>query len=213
MPFDPPNQRLPRYLTQEETRAFFGVIADPRDRALFTVIYLYGLRVSEVGLLTRGDIDLDRGRIVVRRRKGGTWAERPLFSSARELLAVHVRSLNGAGPSGPLFPGNGGPLRKRQIQTLFTRYRGLAGLPATATAHCLRHSIATHLLDAGVSLEFVQDHLCHVNIRSTSIYARITDRHRAAAFRELEASPWIVQPTTPPSMTQNLESGKENSTP
>jgi len=49
-------------------------------------------------------------------------------------------------------------------------------------------------LDAGVSLEFVQDHLGHQSIRSTSIYARITDQRRAAVFRELEASPWIVRP-------------------
>lgn len=194
MPFDPPSQRLPRYLTQEETRSFFAVMTDPRDRVLFTVIYLYGLRVSEVGLLTRGDVDLDRGRIVVKRLKGGAWAERPLFSSARDLLAVHVRSLNGAGPTGPLFPGNGGPLRKRQIQSLFSRYRDRAGISRTATAHSLRHSIATHLLDAGVSLEFVQDHLGHQNIRSTSIYAKVTSRHREALFQQLESSPWIVQP-------------------
>jgi integrase len=49
-------------------------------------------------------------------------------------------------------------------------------------------------LDAGVALEFVQDHLGHQSIRSTSIYARITDHHRTALFRKLERSPWIVQP-------------------
>jgi len=49
-------------------------------------------------------------------------------------------------------------------------------------------------LDAGVSLEFVQDHLGHQSIRSTSIYARITDQHRASLFRKLESSPWIVRP-------------------
>lgn len=195
MTFDPPNQRLPRYLTQDDTRAFFAVIANRRDRALFTLVYLYGLRVSEVGLLTRGDVDLDRGRIVVKRLKGGAWAERPLFSSARDLLAIHVPSLNGTGPAGPLFPGSRGALRKRQIQSLFSRYRDAAGIARTATTHSLRHSIATHLLDAGVSLEFVQDHLGHQSIRSTSIYARITDQHRSALFRQLESSPWIVQPT------------------
>jgi len=200
-------QRLPRYLTQDEVRAFFGVMSAPRDRALFTIIYLYGLRVAEVGLLTRGDIDLDRSRIVVRRLKGGAWAERPLFSSARDLLAGHVLTLNGAGPAGPLFPGNRGPLRKRQIQSLFVRHRDAAGLPPTATAHSLRHSIATHLLDAGVSLEFVQDHLGHQSIRSTSVYAKITSRHREALFHQLESSPWIVQP--PPTRPARTAGDKE----
>lgn len=194
MPFDASNQRLPRYLTQQETRAFFGVIDDARNLALFTFIYLYGLRVAEVSLHVVGDVDLARGRIVIKRLKGGAWAERPLFSRLRELLTEHLASLSDPGADAHLFPGYGGPLRKRQIQSLFTKYRDLAGLPRTATAHSLRHSIATHLLDAGVSLEFVQDHLGHQSIRSTSIYARITDHHRAALFQKLERSPWIVQP-------------------
>lgn len=191
---DTPIQRLPRYLTQEEVRSFFRAIDDPRDRVLFTFIYLYGLRVAEVGLHTVGDVVLVRGRIVIKRLKGGAWAERPLFSRLRELLADHLAALGSPSPEAPLFPGNGGPLRKRQIQSLFTKYRDRAGLPRNATTHSLRHSIATHLLDAGVSLEFVQDHLGHQSIRSTSIYARITDHHRVALFQQLERSPWIVQP-------------------
>jgi len=169
------------------------VIEGSRDRALFALIYFYGLRVGEVALLTRGDVDLIRSRIVVRRLKGGLWNERPLFASALELLREYLGS-DASSPDGPLFPGRSGPLRKRQVQDLFVRYRDRAGLPARYTCHCLRHSIATHLLDAGMSLEFVQDHLGHRSIRSTSIYARITDRHRAAVFLQLEQSPWIVRP-------------------
>jgi len=99
----------------------------------------------------------------------------------------------------PLFPGRRGALQKRQIQALFVRYRIAAGLPRFLTAHSLRHSIATHLLDAGATLEFIQDHLGHQSIRSTSIYARVTDRHRVAEFQKLEHSPWIVHPASIPS--------------
>jgi site-specific recombinase XerD len=188
-----PSQRLPRYLTQVETRAFFDVIQRLRDRTLFSLIYLYGLRVSEVALLLRGDVDLERSRLVVKRVKNGLWAERPLFARVESLLREHLHgTVNHL--DAPLFAGRRGPLRKRRIQALFARYRRAAGLPARLTCHSLRHSIAKHLLDAGASLEFVQDHLGHRNIRSTSIYARITDRHRAALFKKLEASPWIVQP-------------------
>jgi integrase/recombinase XerC len=195
-----PSQRLPRYLTQIELRAFFRAIANLRDRALFALIYHYGLRVGEVALLQRGDINLERGRIVVKRLKGGAWTEQPLFSATTILLGRYLSS-GGGRAEDPLFGGRSGPLRKRQIQSLFSRYRDLARLPARYSCHCLRHSIATHLLDAGVALEFVQDHLGHQSIRSTSIYARITDRHRSLLFRKLEASPWIVQPTGPNTRT------------
>ena len=191
MPFP---QQPPRYLTQDEVQRFFGVIKSPRDKALFALVYLYGLRVGEVSLLGRGDVDITRQRITVRRLKGGIWNERPLFSSALELLHEYLEE-DDSSPERPLFPGHSGPLRKRQIQDLFTRYRDRAGLLPRYTCHCLRHSIATHLLDAGMSLEFVQDHLGHRSIRSTSIYARITDRHRAAVFLRLEQSPWIVRPS------------------
>lgn len=149
--------------------------------------------MGEVALLTWGDVDLGRGRVVVKRLKGGAWAERPLFAVTAALLR-ELRAQDSVSPEFPVFPGRYGPLRKRQIQELFTRYRDRAGLPRHFTTHGLRHSIATHLLDAGVSLEFVQDHLGHQSIRSTSIYARITDQHRTALFRQLESSPWIVQP-------------------
>jgi integrase len=186
-------QRLPRYLTQIEVRAFFRAIRSLRDRALFALVYHYGLRVGEVALLRREDVDFERGRIVIKRLKGGAWTEQPLFRATAGLLRRYLRATRGD-PEGPLFRGRLGALKKRQIQALFTRYRDLALLPSRHTCHGLRHSIATHLLDAGVSLEFVQDHLGHQSIRSTSIYARITDRHRAALFQQLERSPWIVQP-------------------
>lgn len=179
-------------MTQTEVRAFLGGISNARDRSLFSLIYLYGLRVSEVTLLQRGDVDLERSRIVIRRVKGGVWTERPLFSSMHELLdpIIAVSTL----AERPLFVGRDGPLKKRRIQALFTAYRDAAGLAHRYTCHSLRHSIATHLLDAGLSLEFVQDHLGHRSIRSTSIYARITDHHRAQVFQRIENSPWVIQP-------------------
>jgi integrase len=208
-PLQFPGQRLPRYFTQDELRRFFAAIEDLRDRALFALIYHHGLRVGEVALLTQGDVDLWRGRILVRRLKGGAWSEQPLFSSTTSLLGRYLAG-RPLVPEGPLFEGRTGPLKKRQIQSLFVRYRDLAGLPTRLTCHSLRHSIATHLLDAGMPLEFVQDHLGHQSIRSTSIYARITDHHRAALFLRLEESPWIVQPYVWPSDDSELGSRSES---
>lgn len=187
-------QRLPRYLTQIETQAFFAAIAPQRDRALFALIYHHGLRVGEVALIGRGDVDLARGRLLVRRLKGGRWSEQPLFGATRQLLAQQLADSAEQDADAPLFSGRTGPLQRRQIQSLFCRYRDAAGLARHYTCHSLRHSIATHLLDAGMSLEFIQDHLGHQDVRSTTIYARITDRRRAEVFRQLEASEWVVQP-------------------
>jgi site-specific recombinase XerC len=187
------HQRLPRYFTQPQLRGFFARVDGSRDKALFTLIYHYGLRVGEVTLLQRGDVDLERGRVVIKRLKGGAWREHPLWPATERALRAHLEATEG-GPDAPLFAGRRGALRKRQIQSRFERYRDRAGLPRHLTCHSLRHAIATHLLDAGVNLEFVQDHLGHQSIRSTSIYARITDQHRVAVFRELARSPWIIQP-------------------
>lgn len=192
MPPPPAPPRLPRYLTQDEVRRFLATISSPRDLALFTLIYHQGLRVGEVSLLQVGDLDLERRRIVVRRLKHGLSSEQVLFEGTAALLRQHLDGR--VEPTTAVFAGRRGALRKRQIQSLFARYRDLAGLRPELTSHGLRHAIATHLLDAGLRLEEIQDHLGHRSIRSTAIYARITSHHRAEVFRRLEQSPWIVQP-------------------
>ena len=107
--------------------------------------------MGEVALLQRADVDLERSRIIVKRLKGGAWTEQPLFASSAELLRDYLASVDLC-PEDALFGGRRGPLRKRQIQSLFTRYRDAARLDPRYTCHGLRHSIATHLLDAGVAL-------------------------------------------------------------
>ncbi|MFH1680374.1 MAG: tyrosine-type recombinase/integrase [Candidatus Eisenbacteria bacterium] len=207
MPIPSPYPNVPKYLSQDEVRGLFRVITEIRDRALFSLLYLYGLRVSEVSLLGIADVDLDRHRILIRRVKSGVWGEKPLFRSTERMLLRYLEERNGTS-SPALFPGRGGgPLGKRRVQELFTKYREEAGLLETATCHSLRHSIATHLLDAGLPLAFVQDHLGHKNPASTAIYARISDPARTAFFRRLESSPWVVQPET--AVTHTLPTEKE----
>ena len=119
-----------------------------------------------------------------------------LFAGTIDLLRAHATRASG-GPDAPLIAGRDGPLRRRQIQSLFARYRQRADLPAHLTTHSLRHSIATHMHAAGVSPGFVENHLGHRSIRSTSIYARISDPHRVAVFREPARS---LGPTPPRSL-------------
>jgi len=180
-----------KYLTSEQTARFFAAISVPRDRALFATIYHYGLRVSETTLLGLEDVSLERGRIRIRRLKSGLGGERPLLLNTAMLIRAYLPERLATGTA--LFTGRQGNLKRQRIQQLFHGYAAAAGLPPEFSVHCLRHSIATHLLDAGFGTEFVQDHLGHVNIQNTLVYARLTDRRRDQVYEQMEQSPEIVR--------------------
>jgi integrase/recombinase XerD len=180
-----------KYLTREQTARFFGGIDIPRDRALFATIYHYGLRVSEATLLQVGDVDFGHMRILIHRVKHGIGGERPLLANTADLIQSYLQVRLQKGTA--LFTGRQGGLKRQRIQQLFRVYAEAAGLEKSFTVHCLRHSIATHLLEAGQGIEYVQDHLGHVNIQSTIIYAQITNGQREKVFRALEKSSEIVK--------------------
>lgn len=180
------NDRQIRYMTQDEVKRFFSKIHHKRDRALFDLVYKYGLRVSEATLLTLRDVDLERGRIYIRRLKNGISGEKPMFRDTKRLLKAYleVRQDNGS----TLFTGRQGGLSDKRIQQLFKHYARKARLDPAYSVHSLRHSIATHLLEWGEGVEYVRDHLGHKNIANTMIYAQITDRRRQETFERLERS-------------------------
>ena len=160
---------LPKYLTQDELTRFFKAITSPRDRALFGLIYHYGLRVDEATAITVYDVDLKNHRIRIRRLKNGVGGERPLWRHTAKPLRAYLRVRKDAGAY--LFTGREGPLKKRMVQTLFHTYAAKAGITGRSI-HSLRHSIAVHLLEAGRGIEYVADHLGHKNIQNTKVYAR-----------------------------------------
>ena len=181
------SSKLPTYLTQSEIRQLFAAISNPRDRALFAVAYEYALRVGEIVLLDRDDIDLERGRIRIRRLKGGLSGERPIFRSLLPLLRQYLESRRDKRDA--LFVGLQGGLKKRRIQDLFRFYATEADLPADRRhVHVLRHSAAVHVLDAGEDIDFARDHLGHRSIQSTMTYAQISDTRRHRTMRRLERS-------------------------
>jgi integrase/recombinase XerD len=181
---------LPKYLTQDELKHFFATIDSPRDRALFAVIYHYGLRVDEATHLSIDDLNLKDHRIRIRRLKNGVGGERPLWRHMAKLLRAYLRVRENAGPY--LFTGREGPLKKRMVQQLFKDYAEKAGITGRSI-HALRHSIAVHLLEAGRGIEYVADHLGYRNIQNTRVYAQITNPLREQVFRDLEQHPKIVR--------------------
>jgi integrase/recombinase XerD len=183
---------LPKYFTQDELKRFFAVIDSPRDKALFGLIYHYGLRVGEALMLTVDDVNFKNHRITIRRLKNGLGGEKPLWRHTAKLIRSYLRERRDVGPY--LFTGRKGPLQKRQVQQLFNEYAEAAGIKERSV-HALRHSMAVHLLEAGRGIEYVADHLGHKNIQNTRIYAQITNPLREQVFRELEQHPKIVRPT------------------
>jgi integrase/recombinase XerD len=178
---------LPKYLTQGEIRALFAAISNLRDRALFAVTYAYGLRVGEIVILDRQDVDVERVRIRIRRLKNGLSGERPIFRNVLDLLRHYLETR--ADGEAALFVGLQGRLRKRRIQQLFRFYAIEAGLPADRRhVHVLRHSAAVHVLDAGEGIDFARDHLGHRSIQSTLVYGQISDARRNRTMRRLERS-------------------------
>ena len=174
-----------KYLTQAELEQLFSVIHAPRDRSLFTIIYHYGLRVSEATRLKLSDVNLDRETIYITRLKGGISGLKPLMKPTARTLRTYlpVRQPTGDG----LFTGRQGNLKRHRIAQLFKGYADQVGL-GDYRVHCLRHSIATLLLEEGFPAEMVQDHLGHRSIQSTLIYTHFTDTWRREMFAQMQQS-------------------------
>src|SRR5262245_57688952 len=168
-----PPGRLPKALTADELTAFFAALREPKYRALFMTCYAAGLRLSEVCHLHVNDID--SGRMVVHVRIGKGAKERFTVLSPRllEVLRTYWRLTR---PCLWLFPGSN-PQRSISPDTArnaFRRACAAAGLPPDYTPHSLRHSFATHLLDAGTDSILIQNLFGHQSIKTTSRYTHVS---------------------------------------
>jgi site-specific recombinase XerD len=187
-----PDQRTIHFLTQDELRRLFKVMKSKRDRAIFLVAYRHGLRASEIGLLQRADVDAKQGRISIHRLKGSLSAVYPMQPDVVKAIRSYLRTRADESPY--LFLSNRNvPISRYMLHHLMQTYGEMAGLPVEKRKfHCLKHSIATHLLDAGADLAFVKDWLGHANIQNTTIYARLTTATLDAQARTIFASHRVV---------------------
>jgi site-specific recombinase XerD len=185
-------ERTIHFLTQDETRRLFHVIKHKRDKAIFLLAYRHGLRASEIGLLQRTDFNPKQGRIAIHRLKGSLSSVYPMQPDMIKLLRSYLRQRDDDSPY--LFISNRGvPIDRRTLWVKMTKYAASAGIPEEKRKfHCLKHSIATHLLDAGADLSFVKDWLGHANIQNTTIYARLTTATLDTTARKIFASHRVV---------------------
>jgi len=180
-------KRLPKFLGEEQVKALLGapqrLLAEGkldaltawRDRLAMELLYGGGLRVSELVALDYGAIDLESGvaRVV---GKGGKERLCPLGRVALAVLArFRAEFAPQAGPATPVLVNRSGRrMTVREVQLMLKRHLAYAGLPLDLTPHKLRHSYATHLLNAGADLRLVQELLGHAQLATTQIYTHVS---------------------------------------
>jgi site-specific recombinase XerD len=186
---------LPRLLDMVEIVALLGALLSPMYRIVAVVMYATGLRISEAIMLQVGDIDAARGVIRVR-GKGGKTREVKLGPKLLDALRTYWR---GARPPLPyLFvsPTTGKPVRAEAVRTALRRARVDAGLKKHVTPHMLRHSFATHLLEAGTDVRVIQHLLGHASVATTQRYTHVSRTLVAAVQSPLDRLP-ALKATTP----------------
>ena len=181
---------IPAVLSVEEVRDLFAAAAPGRDRVLLQTAYACGLRISELIHLQVADIDSARMVVIVRQGKGRKDRQVPLS----QRLLEELRRQWWTHRSRPwLFPGQtpDRPLHPSNVQRMFQAALRRARIAKRATPHTLRHSFATHLLEAGVDLVTVQRLLGHGSLSTTAHYLHVSRRHlqRTPSLLDLIAVP------------------------
>jgi integrase/recombinase XerD len=186
LPYQKKARRLLAVLSPEEVRRFLDAVPDPKMRTVLVTAYAAGLRVFEVVALRPGDIDSQRMVLRVARGKGRK--ERLVMLSPRllELLRAYWKIER---PSGEwLFPGQetGRHISIRGVQHACQMAREAAGIGKHVTLHTLRHSFATHLLEAGTDLCTIQLLLGHRSLSTTARYLHVATSTVCAAASPLD---------------------------
>jgi integrase/recombinase XerD len=168
------DRRLPGILSREEA---LRIVSSPRNlkhRALLVLAYSAGLRVSEIAALRVSDIELGRGLILVRSGKGRKDRYTILAHRTKRLIESYIDLY---APHTWLFEGQkGSHLTTRSIQEVFHRAKDAQGIQKNVSIHSLRHSFATHLLEDGTDIRYIQSLLGHANAKTTQIYTHVAKR-------------------------------------
>jgi integrase/recombinase XerD len=172
-PYPKKTPRLPAVLSRDEVRKLLDAIENPKHKAVILLIYSAGLRVSEAVHLRSADIDRDRALLRITHGKGDKDRYTLLSDVAFEALSRY-RAV--APQSVWLFPGPDPrkPLSVRSVQHIVASARERVGIEKHVTVHTLRHSFATHLLEAGTDIRHIQELLGHASLRTTEIYAHVS---------------------------------------
>jgi integrase/recombinase XerD len=187
--------RLPAVLSLEEGQRLLQAATPFHNQVYFTTVYRLGLRLHEALFLQVSDIDGQRLQVHVHRGKGAKDRYVPLPADTLALLRSYWKTHR---HKTWLFPATGrdhthsptaaSPMSRSSVQGAFRKAKQRAGLTKTGVAiHTLRHSYATHLLEAGVNPRLIQRYLGHTQLETTMVYLHLTHKGQEEAYERLNA--------------------------
>jgi site-specific recombinase XerD len=186
-------KRLPDVLSVDEVRRLIAAVRTPHNRAYFWTVYSLGLRLEEGLHLQVGDIDSERMMVHVHRGKGAKDRYVPLpgrtLTVLREYWATHRHPewlFPARGRDGPQSATADQPMTRSSVQKAMSRVVQELEFKKTISIHSLRHSYATHLLEAGVNLRLIQQYLGHSSLLSTMVYLHLTTASQEQAVARIE---------------------------
>ena len=183
-----PKRKLPVVLDLSEVQSLFAVTKNLKHKAILMLTYSSGLRVSETARLKLTDIDSKRMMVRITQGKGGKDRYSILSQTALEQLRYYWHKYR---PREWLFEGakKDEPITTHSIQLMFYAARKRAGITKPASVHTLRHSFATHLIEAGTSLHHVQMLLGHRSPTTTTVYLHVSRLNLAQVISPLDRTP------------------------
>ncbi len=168
------SHKLPNVLSTEEVMAIFSKIDNLKHKCILNLIYSAGLRIGECVNLKISDIDSERMVVNIRGGKGKKDRITLLSNKILDILKDYYQKYN---PSEFVFEGQfGGAYSTRSIEKIFKKALSETNIKKDATVHTLRHSFATHLLEKGTDIRYIQSLLGHESSKTTEIYTHITTR-------------------------------------
>jgi len=167
--------RLPNVLSKEEVKRILDAPVNEKHRVILSVIYGCGLRRSEVLMLEHQDVDRDRMLLSVRQAKGFKDRVVPVSVKLVDMIDGYLKRYR---PVRYLFEGQqaGSRYSAGSVEKVFRMACDKVGIKKSITLHGLRHSYATHLLEAGTDLRYIQELLGHKSSKTTEIYTHVTDK-------------------------------------
>jgi integrase/recombinase XerD len=195
IPYGKRPKRLPVVLSPEEVQRLLACLRPEKHRVLFTAVYACGLRLAEATRLRVADLDSSRMQLWVRQGKGKKDRALPLSEKLLQELRQHWLRHK---PQGLLFPGKGpsGILNAGGLQRSLAQAASRAQLSKRVTPHTLRHSYATHLLEAGVDLPTLQALLGHSCVSTTMLYLHVSVKRLEQVVSPLDLLPQDTPTTT-----------------